>query len=146
VYYRFIQGWEVERVFAYMFDTLFFTDPFWMAAHNLLHAPLVLLGMLGATWAARQAPGTWRRWWFWFAAGCLVHTIIDVLTHVEDGPLLFFPLNWTFRFRAPVSYWDPRYFGGEFAIFEIGLNLVLLAYLLIPVVRRRWGRGDGVTG
>jgi hypothetical protein len=146
VYYRYFLGWEAGRVFAYLFDTLFFTDPFWIATHNLLHAPLVLLAMLAATWTARTVPGRWRHWVFWFAAGCLIHTGIDIVTHVDDGPILFFPFEWTFRFRAPLSYWDPRYFGREFTIFEIGLNLALLAYLLIPLVRRRWGQGDRVKG
>lgn len=129
-----------------MFDTLFFNDPFWIATHNLLHAPLVLLSLMAVTWTARTQPATWRHGVFWFAVGCFIHTAIDIATHVDDGPLLLFPFEWTLRFYAPISYWDPRYFGREFTMFEIGLNLVLLAYLLIPVVRRKWRRGDGVTG
>jgi membrane-bound metal-dependent hydrolase YbcI (DUF457 family) len=130
-----------------MFDTLFFTDLFWMATHNLLHAPLVLLAILAATWHARTNPAHWRHTLFWFALGCLIHTLIDLATHVDDGPLIFFPLEWSTRFRAPISYWDPRYFGREFTVFEIGLNLVLLSYLLIPLIRRRWWkRHDAVRG
>ncbi len=146
VYYRFGQGWEVGRTFEYMFDTLFFSDPFWIATHNMFHAPLVLLSMLAATWTARTIAGHWRHAVFWFAAGCLIHTAIDIVTHVDDGPLLFFPLEWTSRFRAPLSYWDARYFGREFAIFEIALNLILLAYLLIPVMRRRWSAMQSAKG
>lgn len=133
VYYRLILGWDAGRAFSHMFDTLFFTDPAWMALHNLLHAPLVLAAGIALTAGARQTPGP-RRWLFWFFVSCAVHTTIDILCHVDDGPLLLFPFEWSLRFRAPVSYWDPRYYGREFALFEGALNLLLLAYLIGPAL------------
>lgn len=139
-YYRWGLGWETERVFRYMYDTLFFSDPFWIASHNLLHAPLVLLAGIALTWGARHDSGGWRRWLLWFFLGCLVHTTIDITCHVDDGPLLLFPFNWALRFQSPVSYWDDRHYGREFALFELALDLALLAYLIIPALRRRWGR------
>jgi hypothetical protein len=69
--------------------------------------------------------------------GCLVHTAVDIPCHVDDGPLLFFPFNWNIRYHSPVSYWDPRHYGTQFAIFELSLDLVLLLYLFVPLLRRR---------
>lgn len=138
LYYRFILGWTTEATFSYIYDTLYFTDPFWMATHNLLHAPFVLLAGLALSWRGRFAPGTGTHWWFWFFLACLFHTSIDIATHVLDGPLLLFPFQWTMRFHSPVSYWDPRYYGRQFTIFELCLDVVLLGYLFIPVIRRRF--------
>jgi hypothetical protein len=71
-------------------------------------------------------------WWLWFVLSSMLHTSIDILTHVSDGPLLFWPLNWTIRFHSPVSYWDPAHFGTQFGVFEILLDIALLVYLLLP--------------
>jgi hypothetical protein len=61
----------------------------------------------------------------------MLHTLIDIPLHVTDGPLLLFPLNWTLRYRSPVSYWDPSFYGREWSIFEHLLDAVLLIYLFI---------------
>ena len=139
-YYRHLLNDPAVTLMDPRFDQLYFTNPLWIASHNLLHAPLLLLGVMAALWHSRAQPGSRRAWWFWFAAGCLVHTALDIPTHVDDGPVLFFPLNWSYRFQSPVSYWDPRHFGREFAVFELLLNLVLLVYLFGPGLWRRLRR------
>ena len=63
--------------------------------------------------------------------------MLDILTHVDDGPVLFFPFEWQLRFISPVSYWDPRYHGRIFGFFEHTLDAVLLLALLGPAVLRR---------
>ncbi|NJO79392.1 MAG: hypothetical protein HC827_13325 [Cyanobacteria bacterium RM1_2_2] len=95
-----------------------------------MHSPLILLTGLAVVWRKRRNIGSRSRWLFWFLLACLGHSIIDILTHVDDGPLLLFPLDWSTRFRSAVSYWDNRYYGQEFQQFEIGLNLILLIYLV----------------
>lgn len=52
-----------------------------------------------------------------------------------------FPFEWSVRFQSPVSYWDPRFFGREFTVFELLLDLVLLLYLFGPGLWRRLRRG-----
>ena len=110
------------------YNELYFHNPWWIAAYNILHAPLplLLLGLLGIL--AQQQP--WGRWLFWFAAGCGLHTAVDVLTHADDGPVLLFPLAWHTRFRSPISYWDPAYGGRFFRVGEHLLDLVLIAILI----------------
>ena len=133
IYYHFLRGWSLAETFRYMFDDLYFNHPLWIACHNFLHSPILLA--LGLIWLRRwcdRVPST-KAWWFWFFAGCAVHTLLDIPTHVDDGPLLFFPLEWSFRFQSPVSYWDDRYYGREFSIFEAILDSVLLLYLLWPL-------------
>jgi hypothetical protein len=142
-YYRHILGDPAITLMDPMFDRFYFSDPFWMASHNLLHAPTVLLTTMALLWRFRAAPGARGHWWFWFAAGCLVHTALDIPTHVDDGPLIFFPFDWTTRFQSPVSYWDSRHFGREFGIFELLLDFGLLIYLFGPGLWRRLRRRVG---
>lgn len=144
LYYRYAVGLSARATFRHIYDTMYFKDPIWISLHNMLHSPLLLLVGLLALWRFRWSRGTWRQWSFWFLVACMFHSLVDVLTHYDDGPLLFFPLNWTIRFASPVSYWDRRHYGEEFALFELTLNTLLLGYLVLPVIwrglRARWNR------
>ena len=135
-YYHWILGWSFSDTFRLMFDQLYFNHPFWIASHNLLHAPLVLLAGIALIWRDRRNIGSLSRWCFWFFLACLLHSVIDILTHVDDGPLLFFPFDWSTRFHSPVSYWDDRYYGREFQQFELFLNFSLILYLVTPLIYR----------
>ncbi len=136
LYYTQLKGWDSEHAHGYLHGYLYFNDPFWKAAHSVLHAPLVLIVLigLGALLRPRQR---WANSLLWFALSCLIHTTVDILTHAEDGPLLLFPLNWNMRFHSPVSYWDPRYYGRQFGYVELALDIALLGYLLWSWMQRR---------
>jgi membrane-bound metal-dependent hydrolase YbcI (DUF457 family) len=136
IYYHWFLGWTFSDTFRLLFDDLFFQNPLWIASHNFLHAPLVLLTGIGFVWRSRRNIGSVSRWLFWFFLACLLHSIVDMFTHVDDGPLLFFPLDWSTRFQSSVSYWDDRYYGREFQRFEMTLNLVLVTYLVSPFLYR----------
>jgi len=87
-----------------------------------------------------------------FAGSCLAHMAMDLPVHVDDAHRHFFPLS-DFRFRSPVSYWDPAHFGSQVALIEacfgiglsvfllrrytsvaarIGIGFLLIGYLLVP--------------
>jgi membrane-bound metal-dependent hydrolase YbcI (DUF457 family) len=139
LYFRFVIGMTFDDALNLIFYDLFFNDPLWMAAHNVLQAPLILGASLALLWRYRFDEATpMRRWLFWFVAACSLHSLIDIVTHNDDGPLLLFPVNWQARFESPVSYWDTEHYGGIFFVFESVLNLVLLGYLLLPRARRWW--------
>lgn len=124
-----------EGLYAPGFDNLFFRDPVWVTLHNGLHAPLVLaaLGLFG--WVASHRGRRWGRSLGWFVAACGLHTVMDALTHTHDGPLLLFPLDWTYRFASPVSYWHPANFGREWTRIEWFVDGVIAAYFVL------WWRG-----
>lgn len=120
------------------FNHLYFHNPYWQAGHNLLHAPLVI-GLLALA-EYRAGPRQQKKWGsalFWFALGAGVHALVDIFTHRDDGPLLLFPLNWSYRLRGPVSYWDPRYGGKFLAFLERLLGLAGSAYLAVTWRRNR---------
>ncbi|MBD3881152.1 metal-dependent hydrolase [Phormidium tenue FACHB-886] len=136
IYYHLLLGWSRAETARMMFDQLYFHHPLWIVSHNFLHSPVMLLSGLALVWRSRRNIGSVQQWLFWFFVACGFHSLVDIFTHVDDGPLLLFPLNWTMRFHSPVSYWDDRYYGNEFQRFEISLNLILLVYLLSAPVRR----------
>ena len=119
-----------DSLLGQLFNDWFFNSPWIMALQNLLHSPLlVIIYLLIGYWLWRR--GRNSSWFFWFAAGCFLHTLADIPVHYDDGPLLLFPLNWELRFMSPVSYWDPARYGREWSIFEFSLDGVLLIYFLI---------------
>jgi hypothetical protein len=132
IYYRKLLGWSAEATWHYIFGTLYFHHPFWIAAHNLLHSPTLLLPAVLLLWRFCARQGTRQHGWYWFLVACLLHSVVDIFTHVDDGPVLFFPFEWHLRFHSPVSYWDSRHYGATFAVFELVLDALLLGYLVLP--------------
>lgn len=132
------RGWSIGYALDYAFDTLFFENIWWIALHNFLQAPLLLIAIIAVAGVvlrsrrhARQTRGyTIALWVFIFAISALVHTVLDILTHHDDGPLLLFPFNFTVRFVSPVSYWDFSHYGQIFVIFEVVVDALCIWYLI----------------
>lgn len=143
--------WLEASLTMRLFDDWFFNNPWVITLQNLFHSPLLLvIYLLVGYWLWKR--GTrWSGWFFWMSAAAMLHTILDIPLHVDDGPLLLFPLNWTWRYEAPISYWDPQYYGREWGYFETTLNVVLIGYLawlyrhgIGSWFRRIFGRKRGV--
>lgn len=111
------------------YNDLYFHNPWWIAAHNSLHAPLPLLvlGLIGYLGRRER----WGRRLFWFVLGCGLHTAVDIVTHADDGPVLLFPLDWHKRFHGPVSYWDAAHGGRLFRLLEHLLDVLLVIWLVV---------------
>lgn len=111
-----------------VFGTLFFSDT-WQSVFAIDHSFLV--------WAALLGLATWRRQAILraFAGAGLLHAIADFLTHHDDARRQFWPVSdWVFR--SPVSYWDSRFYGDIFGVFEVVLAVALTAVLCARL--RRW--------
>ena len=134
LYFR-SQGMPFSETMPYIFDTLYFKNPWWILAHHVLHAP-ILLGVYALVfYLFRQNRVAY--WLLWFVTGCTLHTFVDIATHYNDGPLVFFPLNWTYRVYS-ISYWDRAHGGAWFMWLELALNIFLIIYVVGPWVKRRW--------
>ena len=46
-YFHILMDWPLNQSARYIFDSLYFEDPVWIAAHNLLHSPISLAVGLG---------------------------------------------------------------------------------------------------
>ena len=126
VFFPLTRGMSFQESMEHAFSDLFFNDPAWVAIHNTFHSPVVLaaLGAVGKLTGNKNMQA--------FAAGCFLHTAMDIPVHHNDGPLVFFPLDWKTRFDSPVSYYDKDHYGGfvapiDFAITILGGAAVLRA-------------------
>ena len=119
------------------YDRLFFNDPLWTIPHNFFHAPFILAGLFAVGLLLHRQGSKWGNWLVWFVLAAALHTAVDIFTHHNDGPLIFFPFDFQTRFASPVSYWDPNHYGRIFTPIEMGLDLLLVGYLPIGWWRRR---------
>lgn len=113
-----------------LFEVWFFENPWVIAAQNLFHGPILVAFFMLIGYLVWRNGRAWGGWFFWFSSAAMLHTLIDIPLHVTDGPLVFFPFDWSYRYAAPISYWDPDYYGREWSLFEHSLDLVLLIYLV----------------
>lgn len=74
-----------------------------------------------------------------FALAALSHLAGDFPVHVADAHAHLWPLS-DWRFRSPVSYWDPDHFGNVFSLIEISLGITL-AVILFHRFHAHWVRG-----
>ncbi len=135
-YFQNVLGWPRNEIPRHIFGTLYFEDPVWIACQSLLHSPLSLLCGLFVIRLLKARLSHFSKWMQWFLMACLLHSFVDIATHYNDGPVLFWPLNWTFRFSSPISYWDRDHFGREFRTFEFIFDLSLVGYLIFSWFRR----------
>ena len=129
-----LQGHSLDRIFGE-----FYWQDYWQIANAVGHN-FLLWGAVAATSAwfvtrhrQTQNPNTAHdggaaAMIFAFSASALLHSAIDFLCHRDDGHMHFWPLT-QWRFRSPVSYWDPSHYGTAFSLFEAGLG-VLIAIVL----------------
>lgn len=136
-FFKYVKGWNDKETFSHLFDKLYFHDPLWIGFHNFLHSPTMLLILAIAAMCLRARFPKTCRWALYFLAACFLHSVVDIVTHHDDGPVLFFPFDWQYRFPSPVSYWDRNHFGGPFMVFEGLLNLGLIFLLLTEWWRRK---------
>lgn len=111
------------------YDWHYFNDPLWIISHNTLHSPLPLALLIAAGYFAQQRGKRWGQSLLWFGLGCAGHSLIDIPTHHNDGPLLFFPFDFKTRYNSALSYWHPEHGGRWFKFFEASLDIGLLAYI-----------------
>ena len=93
-----------------VWDQAYFEEGWQLFIDAFNSLPLIGLGLLVA----------WRRrcvalQLFFLSMG--LHAATDLLVHHDDAHRHFLPLS-TWRFRSPVSYWDPQHFGQVFAAAE----------------------------
>ena len=132
IFLRFFTTQPVSAGMSYAFDHLFFNDPLWIISHNLLHSPTLLILFAVLLWRSQDQSKIRGKWWLSFVFGSMTHSVVDILTHHDDGPLLFFPFDWQTRFYSPISYWDKAHYASQVFWVELGINILLLGYLFLP--------------
>lgn len=127
VYFPRFKGMTIQESMDHAFGTLFFEDPGWIVVQNTLHSPFVTgaLALLGRKVGAPKLTA--------FALGCMLHIAMDIPVHHNDGPLVFFPFDWSTRVDSPVSYYDRDHYGGLVAPVDLAITALGGAFLF-----RKW--------
>ncbi|MEM7131753.1 MAG: metal-dependent hydrolase [Chloroflexota bacterium] len=133
------QEWLDASLTLRLFDVWFFENPWVITIQQLFHSPLLLIVYIAAAYWFWKRNTPWAGWFFWLSIAAMFHTLLDIPLHVDDGPLLLFPLNWSWRFISPISYWDPEYYGREWTYFETALDIALIIYFLWIYRTNMWG-------
>jgi hypothetical protein len=109
-------------------------DPAWQAVFDLFNSvPLAALGLGAALVLRRTGPAL-------LFGSVLLHCLLDLPLHREDGHRHFLPLS-DWRFMSPVSYWDPAHQGALGA----GLETLALCGACAVLWRRATGRAAHVS-
>jgi membrane-bound metal-dependent hydrolase YbcI (DUF457 family) len=102
----------------------------WWQVSNAIGHSFLLWGLVAAVSAAPALRDKVSRTAlvFAFSGSALIHSFIDFLCHRDDAHMHFWPLT-EWRFRSPVSYWDPAHYGNYFGTFEAALGLLIIVIL-----------------
>lgn len=117
-------------------DGLYFSDSLLSGLHNLMHSPVSLCFLLLVAGIVFPSNAVWRRAIVIVLAGALSHSLVDIVSHVEDGPLVLWPLENSIRIRGPVSHWNPAHGGIWVTAIETGGVVAFAAWQAF----RRFGR------
>lgn len=114
-------------LFKSQMDALYFDGSWLPAAHNFLHAPIsILYAALAATIICFNRPHHHpliRA----FALGALSHSLLDVISHIDDDPLILWPLDSSLRLTGLFSHWALGQGGGIITSLEIVFSLAIFA-------------------
>lgn len=87
-------------------------DPAWQLFFDLWNSlPLLLLALAVAYYKRRQV-------WILLFASAILHVLLDLPVHREDGHRHLWPLT-DWRFMSPISYWDPAHGGALGSLLEL---------------------------
>ncbi len=136
---------SIYQIMVYLHFDRFFTDPLWIVSHNFFHSLVINTVIIALGWWQMRHGRRWGTVLFWLGISTQFHTVLDVFTHTTDGPLLFFPLNWTYRFASPVSYWEEGNFGHYVMTAEWLLNGLIVGYFVLSWLRTRFAHRDRRT-
>ena len=129
---RFVFGMSDETIW----QDVYYRDR-WFNVFAAFHS----IPATGALCVAGYAAGV--HWVAFLGASMLLHNIADLPLHADDAHRHFYPLS-NYRFKSPISYWNPRYWGRIVAAFEI-LLLVACSVYMYPRFVTWWAKASVVT-
>lgn len=94
----------------------------WQLLFDLCNSiPIAFVAMI--IFARLDRPILWL-----ISASALLHMLCDLPVHHHDAHRHFLPLT-DWRFRSPVSYWNPEFHGRTFALAELTLAVTASIYV-----------------
>jgi hypothetical protein len=126
------QGVSLEKIFGE-----YYWQPWWQIANAIGHNFWLwsLLAVISGISLLRRKSasqtynsGNVPAMIFALSGSAFIHSMIDFACHRDDAHMQFWPLS-DWRFRSPISYWDPAHYGTYFSFFEAGLGLLMALVL-----------------
>ena len=120
-------------------DRMYWSDGF-QGVVSFGNSLFVWLAVLVSGFFLLRVPSLFRLALFVFfaAAAALLHLALDWPVHHSDAHAHLWPFS-DWRFRSPVSYWDPRHHGQVFKFVEGALGVVLV-FVVARRFRDAWVR------
>ncbi|RMH37315.1 MAG: hypothetical protein D6690_02810 [Nitrospirae bacterium] len=122
--------YAVEKLIRHTPETVIWTEryhqPGWQNFIDTFNSlPFLTVGFLFAWWAKLRAA-------MLLFGSMILHVFEDLPLHHDDAHRHVFPLS-DWRFRSPVSYWDPSHYGNfvsqlEIIIAVVGITILLRRY------------------
>ena len=121
VFYAYAKLWQGISEHVIWTEAYHASD--WQTVFNLFNSlPLIAVGYIAA-----RLYGV--KWFALMFASMALHCVSDLLLHHDDAHRHLFPLS-EWRFKSPVSYWDPQHFGNIAGAMEAVAVIAGCAYLL----------------
>ena len=125
---RFFFGLSDEKIWK----DVYYREP-WFSLVALFHS-IPLTGALCLAGIAAGSP-----WVALLGASMLLHNVADMPLHAKDAHRHFYPLS-NYRFKSPISYWNPTFWGRIVAAGEVVL-LAGCSLYLYPALVTTWAKG-----
>lgn len=126
---RFLFGMSDETIW----QDLYYEDR-WFNVFATFHS----IPVTGAICAAGVALGL--PWLALLAGSMVLHNVADLPLHAEDAHRHFYPLS-NYRFKSPISYWNPQFWGRVVAAGEV-LLLVACSAFMYPRLVTWWAKAS----
>jgi ABC-type multidrug transport system fused ATPase/permease subunit len=129
---KFIQQASEQEIW-----TVLYWQPFWQNLTAAFHSiPLTLLGIAVAHYC---------RWQYFevLLVSMLFHDFLDLPVHHDDAHRHFLPFS-NYRFISPISYWDPKHYGGVVSAIE-RLTVLLATIYVLPKIDSWLGKGLAIV-
>ena len=106
-YQRFVAGASQRLIW----DERYF-DPHWQTFFDVFNSlPILAVGWLVAQLGRREG-------WSLLFTSAILHALLDLPVHREDGHRHLWPLS-DWRLMSPISYWDPAHGGATGSLLEL---------------------------
>lgn len=108
-----------------LMDGIYFEQSWLLIAHNMFHSPvsIVYLGLIGIILCSHKP--VFCIYIIAYLVGSFSHSILDLISHINDGPLIMWPLNDEIRITGMFSHWMV---GLPLMLELASVGLLLMAY------------------
>lgn len=88
-----------------LMDGIYFEQSWLLVAHNMFHSPISIAYLALICLICCVGKSTVRHVLLAYLVGSLSHSVLDIISHIGDGPLVMWPLDDELRLVGLFSHW-----------------------------------------